>query len=462
MHTLHFALSLKGAILKSKAVKTKPYDRSYNHKKLLLFLTTSFIFFKFVIIQNIEFGAWIGADGENYLTGFISILEKGIFSNDAKLTYWPAGYPIFIYLLSFLGKNYVLATVAIVQSVIFSVATYYFASTLIKSKLKKYSISIFMLLNLNPTLSLSSMVIGYESITASGILILFGLIYSDFQDNNYKKFKYKFFVCSIIVSILSFFQPRLFIIGIFMNLLWLVYRRPKNSFSLFLVFSLFVSIIFPSFLIYRNYKAVNQFTISTNLGVTMSLGAGKGATGGYLSPNRVEIPCDTSGSESEVDRKKVMCALRWYAENPLKFIQLAIHKSIYFWSPWFGPTFNGTMARNPWLKINPIRDITKTPDGAKLVFGDLGKFISYTWELMSLAVLIIGLWVVWKLGRSEKFLALLCLVVITLSMITTWLTLGDNRFRVPIMGATLFLQAVGLRTLSKGGRPLVVGGSSLR
>jgi len=44
----------------------------------------------------------------------------------------------------------------------------------------------------------------------------------------------------------------------------------------------------------------------------------------------------------------------------------------------------------------------------------------------------------------------------------TLFTIGDHRFRVPIMGLSLFLQAIGLKTLFKGGKAPIVEGPSLR
>ena len=45
-------------------------------------------------------GAWLGADGENYLMGYNALLKDGIFSPESILNYWPAGYPLLILFLS--------------------------------------------------------------------------------------------------------------------------------------------------------------------------------------------------------------------------------------------------------------------------------------------------------------------------------------------------------------------------
>ena len=65
-------------------------------------------------------GAWLGADGENYLMGYNALLRDGIFSPESILNYWPAGYPLLILFLSILGKSWVLTTLSIVQSLVFS------------------------------------------------------------------------------------------------------------------------------------------------------------------------------------------------------------------------------------------------------------------------------------------------------------------------------------------------------
>ena len=39
-------------------------------------------------------GIWPGADAENYISAYKSLLRDGIFSSDRLLHYWPSGYPI--------------------------------------------------------------------------------------------------------------------------------------------------------------------------------------------------------------------------------------------------------------------------------------------------------------------------------------------------------------------------------
>ena len=79
-------------------------------------------------------GSWLGADGENYLTGFNALIRDGVFSKEGILNYWPAGYPLVILFLSLFGKSWVLTSLSVIQSVIFSYAAYFFASQLEKTR----------------------------------------------------------------------------------------------------------------------------------------------------------------------------------------------------------------------------------------------------------------------------------------------------------------------------------------
>jgi len=406
-------------------------------------------------------GAWLGADGENYLMGYNALLKDGVFSPESILNYWPAGYPLVILFLSILGKSWALTTLSIVQSAIFSYAAFFFASQISKTRLKKFAFLAFLLIIFNPTLSLSSIAVGYESFTASGILIIVGLIIKDFIEKDDKKFLKNLMISSIVVGILSFMQPRLIVTGILLNVFWIIARKGVKASSLAVVITLVVTLFFPATLIYRNNQAIGINSISTNLGVTMNIGAGDNATGGYMKEG-YGVECDLSGTSAQQDNQRTKCVLKWYLSNPTKAIELFYNKSIYFWSPWYGPSANGTMARNPWLTINPLKNIATTQDGFNLVYGGFGKVISWLWLLGGLTLLLYGYFTLWRHNSLERFIGILALVVITTNWLITLLTIGDHRFRIPIMGISLFLQAIGLKTLFSGGKAPMVDGPALR
>ena len=456
---------------KSKRARMAPKENL--QRKFLLWAIAVF-FIKLAIIFRIQGmnagsgdrvyfvdGAWLGADGENYLMGYNALLKDGVFSPESILNYWPAGYPLVILFLSILGKSWALTTLSIVQSAIFSYAAYFFASQISKTRLKKFAFLAFLLIIFNPTLSLSSIAVGYESFTASGILIVVGLIIKDFIEKNDKKSLKHLMISSMVVGILSFMQPRLIVTGILLNVFWIITRKGVKASSLAVVITLVVTLFFPATLIYRNNQAIGINSISTNLGVTMNIGAGDNATGGYMKEG-YGVECDLSGTSAQQDNQRTRCVLNWYLSNPTKAIELFYNKSIYFWSPWYGPSANGTMARNPWLTINPLKNIATTQDGFNIVYGGFGKVISWLWLLGGLTLLLYGYFTLWRHNLLERFIGNLAMVGITTNWLITLFTIGDHRFRIPIMGMSLFLQAIGLKTLFSGGKAPMVDGPALR
>lgn len=445
-----------------KAKQAKNLKTQSIRNKLLYWSIFTFIL-KLIIIFNITQvnfnlpdgrileidNIWLGADGENYLKGYEAMLKDGVFSSEPILNYWPAGYPILLLFLSLLGKSWVLTTLSILQSVIFSYACFFFCKQLVNTKLSKIAFFLFIFISFNPTLTLSSLVIGYESLVASGILISLGLILKDITERDNSKLKTYLLLYSLISGLIVFMQPRFIISCILTTIIWLVYRLGLRLAIISIIASLIITLILPASLIYRNNKANGINSISTNLGSTMNIGAGENASGGYDDKN-MGVVCTTSGSISQQDTQKVKCVLEWYLQNPVKSLKLFYNKSIYFWSPWAGPLAEGTMARNPWLKINPIIDITSNEDGVNLVYGNFGKVVSWLWMLSGLGLLILGIRRVWILGEVERVLVGISGSLILSNWLITLVTIGDHRFRLPIMGITLFIQVVGLASIFKG------------
>jgi hypothetical protein len=452
---------------KSKRARMAPIrdlSKSFKYWAIAVFVVKLLIIFNIqggdIEISGRRFfldGIWLGADGENYLKGYEALMRDGIFSKESILNYWPAGYPLMILFLSFLGKSWVLTVLSILQSAIFSWSAYLFASQLSKTRLKKFSYLVLILIIFNPTLSLSSIAVGYESLTASGFLIAVALIIKDLTNKNGNRFIQYLIFNSIIFGLLTFMQPRLVLSGILINSFWIVVRKGVKSGSLLMIISLVVTLSPPASLVYRNNQAVGINSVSTNLGAAMNLGAGDKATGGY-GIKESGVDCNiVERSDSDL----VRCVLEWYASNPIKAVKLFYNKTIYFWSPWFGPEANGTMARNPWLTISPIKKMTTNQDGFNLVYGGFGKLISWTWLLGGLVLLFYGYLLLWRQNSIERFMANIALISITTNWLISLLSIGDHRFRIPTMGMSLFLQAVGLRALFKGGKPPLVSTPSL-
>lgn len=406
------------------------------------------MFIKLLLIPNIPQHIWLGADGESYIGGLNALLTDGFFSKASTLLYWPAGYPLFMVPLAKLSLTSFTTILSLVQSLIFALATYLFTKQILLSIFKKYANLVSFLISFNPTLTLSSLVIGYESLVASLLLLASGIILRA-GSNNLGKANWRTAVAlSVLFSISIFLQPRTIVFAIAAVVIYIIYLNGYQAKVLTLIVCIVVTSILPTVLIYRNSIANNTMTISTNLGVTMLIGAGDNATGGY--GNSGGLACEPKNAASSVtDNQKVICVLNWYLSNPSKAFKLAVNKSIYYWSPWSGPLTNGTMARNPWSKINPINSIAKNEEGNKLVYGLVGKIISWLWLLGGLSLIFSGTLWLWLLGGTERYLGLLVSAPTFLGWFISIGTIGDDRFRIPQMGFSIFMQVIGFVAITK-------------
>jgi hypothetical protein len=251
-------------------------------------------------------------------------------------------------------------------------------------------------------------------------------------------------IAALLISLSSFMQPRMVVTGVLLFLFWALATRPRKIALGFLAATMAISLIFPAFLVLRNVVATDQASISTNLGVTMRIGAGPGASGGYNNGGS-ELEClEIEGSAAEKDNAVVRCVLNWYVDNPGEAIPLMARKALYYWSPWFGPVANGTMARNPWNQNHPLRSTVQTQEGYDLIYGNTGKVLSWLWVAGTLGFLLLGFIVLWRINGVERLLGIVSLSIILINMLVSMATIGDHRFRLPAAGLSLFLQVVGV------------------
>ena len=420
-------------------------------RKLLLIAVPAIAFLiKIIVMANTAKGGWLGADGENYLTAVDGLRADGFFSEARNLHYWPAGYSIFIWPLTLISLSNFFYFMSIIQSLLFAYATYFFTAYISKTKVASLAIAASIVISFNPTLSLGSNVVGYETPAAALLLLSIGLLIKDKLENAAKPSLRLASLSALAIGISCFFQPRNLLFAVAIIAIYALSISGRKAQAKFAAISLAVLMIFPIILVSRNMEAIGSATISTNLGTTMFIGVGDEATGGYNGKyNGVPCPAAEKGTDAQIDSAKVKCALLWNLQNPGKAITLVAKKSIFYWSPWFGPDANGTMARNPWLKINPIKNGIKTQQNYDAVYGPLGTLVSWTWILGQIALLFSGLVWLWKMGETERLLSKLAGAPVLLGWLVSMGTIGDHRFRIPQMGLSLFLQIAGFIFLKR-------------
>jgi hypothetical protein len=242
-------------------------------------------------------------------------------------------------------------------------------------------------------------------------------------------------------------QPRYLLAGLAIFFIWaLSYASRKQGLTIAAI-ALVVTLLSPVALIARNAVAIDKTSISTNLGVTMAIGAGDETKGGYKRTGP-EVPCSpTPPATTVTDNRKVQCVIKWYLSNPVKTLKLAFYKSEFFWSPWSGLLANGTMARNPWLKISPTNNMLKTESGAELVTGPIGKVISWGWILGQVTLLFYGYLLLRRGDLISRLVVNSALSAVVISWLISIGTIGDHRFRIPTMGLSLMLQCAAIWNL---------------
>jgi len=405
---------------------------------------------KLITMGNIPNGIWLGADGENYLTGLDGLVKDGFFSKEGLLSYWPAGYPLLMWPVAEIAQSKFFYLISAIQSIFFAYATYFFTNKMAKSSLKNFAFWTSIIIAFNPTLSLSTLAIGYEAPIAACFMMIAGIIWANINPTYDKKFWLSVAYVGGWFALATFMQPRFLLIAIVIAIFWALKVVGKKNQIRIAALVIAIMMVAPAIMIFRNIEVIDKATISTNLGVTMRIGAGPETSGGY-DRNGPEVPCEPKAPTTSVsDNELVICVLKWYLTNPLDTVRLSFNKAIYFWSPWSGPEATGTMARNPWLKISPAQQIGKSnQNGQDLVFGPIGILISYLWIIGQVLFLFLGYQSLRKLGRDELFFARVLITPVLVSWLLALGTIGDHRFRVPTMSMSLVLQVIAILAIRK-------------
>ena len=429
---------------KSKMARQQQEKKSKNVDFYIIAIPVFAFLIKLITMINTPNGGWLGADGENYFSGVDGLLADGYLSDKSILSYWPAGYPILLWALAKISITQIIWLISITQSIFYAYASYYFVKQLRDTKLRPYLFLVGIFLAFNPTLSLSSMAVGYESPIAACMLMVVGLIIKSLQSPNDRRLVIRVLGVGGFSALATFMQPRWILTSIVIAVAWALMSKSRKVQALILVGVIGIMAIAPAILIQRNVASIDKAVISTNLGVTMRIGAGPQTTGGYAHTGP-DVPCDPVPPATTVsDNDVVKCVIKWYFANPVKAGKLFVKKGWYYWTPWSGPLGNGTMARNPWLKVNPIMDIARgSQSGNDLVYKTVGKGISFFWVVGCISLFFIGFFWLRSMKGIYANIAWLTGIPVVISWLVSMGTIGDHRFRIPTMSLSVFLQVMG-------------------
>ena len=386
--------------------------------------------------------AYLGADGPNYINGFLSIIEEGFLSPDYRLLYWPAGYSIFMYGAYKLIPHDPLFAVSLIQNIFCGLGIYLFTRACNKIfENKKFVMGICILLNTSPMIYGMSLSIGYESILISLYLVVLAMyIFREKTDKASKKFIYILVIFLSMITIVSF-QPRFILTNFIIIFFFHIWRRKFNSVLIVsVIFLLLANVASPLALTLRNHTTHGVYMVSSNLADTLLIGAGDHASGAYNENPKV-IPCELDTS-SLSNREKTLrnCVLHWYLTHPSKAARLFLNKAFFYWTPWSGPLSKGTLGSNPWLKIAPGDLIQKNIESSSVLL--FTKFISFIYLFGYIALSIIGYRQLLLRKKKDVIIRLahISFISIVINMLISMATIGDNRFRVPMIGFLMLLQ----------------------
>ena len=429
---------------KSKLASKRATKRSNKDNIYLVAIPLLAFVIKLITLANIPGRGWLGSDGESWLLGVDGLLKQGYFSDATVLSYMPAGYPILIWLLAKTSVVHAVLLLSLVQSAFYAFASFYFVKQLHDTRLRPYIFLIGVAIAFNPTLSLSTLVVGYESLLSSCTLMTAGIIIKSKQFEYSHRLVFCILGVGAFSALASFIQPRWVLTSMVIAIVWALMYQSRKIQATILAGVIIVMSFAPAILIQRNIQSTGKAVISTNLGITMRLGAGDEASGGYSNTGPV-VPCDpiapaTVASDSDL----VKCVIKWYAGHPVKAVHLFINKGFFFWSPWSGPLAEGTMARNPWLKVNPLTDIALgSQQGNDLVNKAVGKTISFAWVIGCISLMFICFFWLRSMKGISANIAYLTLIPVVISWLVAMGTIGDHRFRIPTMPLSIFLQVMG-------------------
>jgi hypothetical protein len=332
---------------------------------------------------------------------------------------------------------------------LYSYSVFFFGKQLLKTKFNKIVLPFVIILLLNPTLSLSSLVIGYESLVVSFFLLSIGFLIGDLTSKESKLPYSSLLISAVLLGLTVWLSPRMILPGFLTLLTWLYLKNKfkKNLFSSLIVILIFLS--FQGSIIIRNEIATGNFISQSSVGNLAIMGAGPNATGTYTNKD-TGIVCDVEGLDAALSsNKKLKCAINWYKNNPGQGLFLLWKKSYYLWSPWFGPLAGGTMSRNPYLNFHPVIASITTQSQLDFVMGLPGQLVSWIFILGSWLLLILGFRASSKLGGVERVIGNISMMIIISSWLSVLIVQGDHRYRIPFMPFSLFLQFYGYKALRK-------------
>ncbi len=401
------------------------------------------LFGKVVIANLLEQGIWIDGEGLKRAAELQAMAVYGVAVPGLDVT--TSGYPTLVYGFGELIGNAALWPVALLQSAIFSAAVWYFTIALSRTRIAWGTIPLAYLILLNPALSLSSLALTCESLTASLLMFALGQLIRDMTTPRNARTPRRILIAALLLSLATLMAPALAFGSIAFLLSWATARGNREQAIWISSGALALLLALPLMLLVRNQLANNSALLpesSAQLAPVMS--GFKDFNGQRCGVGSLDV-VSLNGST-------LRCLMTWYQEAAASSSASAVPNAIAFWSPWAGPMASPQLRDNLWVVLQPANVLGNAQDDRSLLGSPLATLASWLWIIGALVAMLSGLYALRSLGPVETQLSVGAGWLITGLWLEGTLMGADSSSRLPVQGAALLLQLMGLRFIFTRGR----------
>lgn len=300
--------------------------RKYAYVLLVIVLVALALRVGFVLTMENEF---YFPDSDDYHLVAKNLLEgKGLIMGQARKSYRPPGYPVFLSAI-YLVFGYATLPIRITQALISALTTvliYKLAKKLF-GKLEGYVAA--GISAIYPFFIFFSGLVLYETL----LIFLLVLFITFIHQAYYKSLLWAVFA-GALAGVIAMVSPGMALLPIFMCAMFILFLRLKRWVCVFSILLAMMFLVMAPWVV-RNYKIHNELVIlTTQSGYTLYEGAGDFATGGprgaFMTFPDKEYYQELS--ETEKDSYLKGLAIEAISKEPLRFIKLSLIKCARMWN----------------------------------------------------------------------------------------------------------------------------------
>ena len=366
-----------------------------------------------------------GQDAPSYFDAAQDFNSYGWFSSDIRtLPLWPAGYPFFLSIFIVISENLWWLLVVIFQHAFYISAVLYFYFSLrdllpILARRFLTGILLFM-----PTFLYSPSENMYESALFSLLLVATSAAITSVSSESLEVKPKLLFICILFYGMAGFIQPKTAPIGLLV-LLVIGFHLRKMSIALLGPLALWGALL----LSIRSYIALGILNPSTNFGLAIINGGAK-----FQCQLQTNPLLNAGQSSASTDRQNTICAIKFFVTHPFDLFAHIAKQAHYL----YGPIDGGGIPRaSTWfhglgfIRIAEFLGISNKP--LLLRIENIGALI------LNFAIICGFVIAFRRIDRLKIILISLPIIIISL---VHFISLGDSRYRLPIIAFQMFFLTV--------------------